>query len=226
MAEQIPLDLPAGRPAASGRAEFFPSPANRLALAAVDAWQGWPEGKLVLAGPPGSGKSHLARIWAAETGALRLGADEVELALATPGATPPATRVAVEDVPRICGDRAAEEALFHLHNRLRAEGGRLLMTGRGSPERWDFALPDLASRVRAAQLAELGAPDDALLSAVLVKLFADRQLAPHPRLIRWLVPRIERSFAAAQQVVVALDARALATGRALNVELAREVVAD
>ena len=219
-ARQIPLDLP-GR-AATGREEFFVSQANEAALAALDAWPRWPGGKQVLSGPEGSGKTHLAHVWADASGALVVPAAALEEGqvprLADHG------RVAVEDVPG--APPAAERALLHLHNLLAARGGSLLMTGRGAPQGWGVALPDLASRIEAAGVARLEAPDDALLAALLVKLFADRQVQAQPSLVAWLLPRMERSFAAAQRIVARLDALALAEGRPVSRTLAARVLAE
>ena len=121
---------------------------------------------------------------------------------------------------------AAEEALFHLCNRLAAGGGSLMVSGREPPGRWPLALPDLASRLAAAPVARLEPPDDALLAAVLVKLFADRQLAVAPGLIGYLVGRIDRAFAAAEATVARLDAAGLARHRPITPRLAAEVLRD
>ena len=216
--EQLPLGLPVR--AATGREAFLVAEANLQALARIDAWRDWPEGKLALAGPPGAGKSHLAAVWAAETGATLLtGPDLPEAGKVDPRA------VVVEAADRVAGAAEAERRLLHLHNRVTAEGGRLLLVGRAPPARWPVALPDLASRLAATALARIGPPDDALLAAILVKLFEDRQIAAPPALVTWLVPRMERSFAAAERLVAALDARALATGRPIGHKLAREVLA-
>lgn len=218
MPRQLTFDLPA-RPAL-GRADFFVSPANALALAALEAPGGWPAGKLLLIGPEGAGKSHLARVWAGAEAAEVVAASD----LAARPTLPQARAVVVEDADRIAGDRGAETALFHLHNLVLAEGGRLLITARSAPGRWPLVLPDLASRLQASATARLGPPDDALLAAVLVKLFADRQIAVPPTLIPWLVARMERSFAAADATVAALDAAALALGRPIGLALARSVL--
>ena len=173
-------------------------------------------------GPEGSGKTHLAHVWAEGSGARVVEAEalrEAEVpALAEHG------RVAVEDVPRAGAE--AHRALLHLHNLLAARGGSLLLTGRGAPPLWGVALPDLASRIEAAGVARLGAPDDALLAALLVKLFADRQVAASPGLVGWLLPRMERSFAAAQRIVARLDALALAEGRPVSRALAARVLGE
>lgn len=220
MSRQLAFDL-AGRPSFA-RADFRVSQANALALRAVEGWADWPLGKLALVGPAGSGKTHLAHVWAAEAGAAVLpGAALVAAdlpALAARG------RVAVEDAAAVAGDGAAERALFHLHNMVLAEGGRLLLTARAAPARWAVALPDLASRLAATATAVLEPPDDALLAAVLAKHFADRQLTVAPGLIEWLVLRMERSLEAARDVVARLDARALAEGRAITPRLAAEVL--
>ncbi len=217
---QLTFDLPV-RPAL-GREDFFVSPANALAVAALGRWRDWPGGRMVLSGPEGAGKTHLAHVWAAETGAAIVAAAELR------GADLPvlaAHAAVVEDIDRIAGQQAAETLLFHLLNMATEAGGPLLLTGTGRPARWPFALADLASRVQAAPVASLDAMDDALLSALLAKLFADRQLAVSPSVISWMVRRIERSFGGAQRAVAALDARALAEGRAITRQLAAEVLA-
>lgn len=217
--EQLSFPLP--RLEARGRDAFFVAPSNALAVRQVETWQAWPEGKLVLVGPEGSGKTHLASVWAGLAGAASVGAEglggaDIE-ALA-------ASAVAVEDAHRAAGRRADERALFHLHNLLRQRGHPLLLTAREPPGRWGLALADLRSRLEAAAVAELGPPDDALLGAVLVKLFADRQISPPPRLVDYCLRRMDRSFAAAARIVEALDRRALATGRPIGIQLAAEAL--
>jgi DnaA regulatory inactivator Hda len=221
-ARQLVFDLPV-RPAL-GRDDFFVSPANRLALAQVDAWPAWPDGRLAVCGPGGSGKTHLVHVWAARAGARILpaaSAPRLDLARMPAGAA-----LALEDVDRI--DRATragtEEALFHLLNHLAAGGGSVMVTGRTPPAQWDVALPDLASRLRAAPVARLDPPDDALLSAVLVKLFSDRQLDVAPDLISYLLARMERSFEAAENLVTRLDHAGLARQRPITQRLAAEVL--
>ena len=219
MSRQLAFDLPARDEMT--RAAFFVSPVNALALAAVDGWRDWPGGKMLLVGPAGSGKTHLAHLWAAETGASLIAA--ADLAGADLPALAAADRVAVEDADALAGDRAAETALFHLHN-LVLPAGRLLMTATRPPRDWGLVLPDLMSRMQAAPVTRLEPPDDALLSAVLVKLFADRQIAVAPNLIPYLVARMPRSIGAARGLVAALDARALAEGRPITRALAAEIL--
>ncbi len=217
---QMAFDLPAVP--AHDRANFFVTPANAAALAAIEGWAGWPAGRLLLTGPAGSGKTHLAHVWA-----LSAGAPIVPAAALRAGDVPQLAaggRVAVEDADAAAGQPAAEAALFHLHNHLAEVGGGLLLTARRPAAEWPLALPDLASRMQALPVARLERPDDALLAAVLVKLFADRGVAVKPSLIGWLLRRMERSLAAAGALVAALDARALAEGRPVSRALAAEVL--
>jgi chromosomal replication initiation ATPase DnaA len=131
--------------------------------------------------------------------------------------------VAVEDCDTLGGDAAAETALFHLHNLLAERGGALLLTAAVGPRDWGLALPDLASRVQAAGLVRLEPPDDALLSALLLKQFADRQISVSPALVDWLVPRMHRSGAEVRRIVSALDARGLAEKRPVTRALAQDM---
>lgn len=219
MSRQLAFDLPLKQ--AQGREDFFVAPANALALATLDAPQGWPGRRMLLIGPEGAGKSHLAQIWADAEGALLLAATD----LAEADIPTLATRaVVLEDAEALAGNPEAEEALFHLYNLAQAEGGTLLLTARMPPRDWGIVLPDLASRMQALASVRISPPDDALLTAVLVKLFNDRQLTVAPQLIDWLVTRMDRSLATARRLVAALDARALAEGRKISRQLAGEVL--
>jgi chromosomal replication initiation ATPase DnaA len=216
--EQLIFDLPAHP--AMGRADFIKAPCNATALAAVSDWGRWGGGRLALCGPASSGKSHLARIFAQESGAATLLAETLE-----PAMVPDLPdRVVIEDADRLFGKITSQEALFHLYNDLGARGGRLLITGLATPSQWPIVLPDLASRVQAMSLAKLGPPDDELLGALLAKLFHDRQIRPPEKLIPYLLPRMDRSFAAAHRLVAELDHRALSEKRPLNTALAGEVL--
>lgn len=215
MAEQLSFDLPAIP--ALGREDFFVAPSNAMAVAMIDAGAGWPGGKLVLTGPAGAGKTHLAHAWASQTGARIVPAkglreDQVPDLAAGP--------VVIEDVPEIADDLPAQKALFHLHNLALANGQALMMTGRPAPNLWALSLPDLQSRVQAATHIALEAPDDSLLAVVLAKLFSDRQILPRPDVIPYLVSRMDRSFAAAAEIVDQLDRMALAESRTLSRALA------
>lgn len=219
MAEQLGFDLPSMP--ALGRADFMVAPSNAIAVAMIEGWQDWSGRKLVLTGPEGAGKTHLTHVWAALSGAKVVAAnalDEARIPALVDGC------VAVEDVPEIAQNPEAQTALFHLHNLVLAEGHSLLMTGSAAPNNWQLELPDLASRINGTQAARLDAPDDALLTAVLAKLFADRQIIAKPDLISYLTRRIDRSFAAARSVVAALDAASLAQKRPITRALAATVL--
>ena len=221
--EQLVFDLPT-RPA-QGRDDFFVAESNALAVAMLDQWPDWATGKLALVGPRASGKSHLVEVWAARSGGVIV--PIADIANADIEALTEAGAVAVEDVDGtadLANQTQTEEALFHLHNALKSAGGTLLVTGIEPPSRWPIALPDLASRLNAAEVAVLDAPDDTLLSVVLVKMFADRQIEVTPDLIQYLLPRIDRSFEAARQIVETLDRAGLSKKRAITPRLAGEVL--
>ena len=217
--EQLSLALP--RLDARGRDDFMVSPANATALALLDQWPDWPDRRLALVGPEGSGKSHLAAIWAAEAGARVLPAAGLAARDAPALAQAP---LVVEDADRGAAGGVDEAALFHLWNACAAAGRGLLLTGRTPPSDWPVALPDLASRLASLTPARIGDPDDALLSVVLLKLFADRQIAVRPAIIGYLLPRMERSFAAAQALVARLGATSLPRGVPLIAALARDLL--
>lgn len=224
MAEQLTFDLPSRE--ALGRDAFFVSPANAVALASVDQTEFWPSGKLALIGPAGAGKTHLAHVWASDHDAIIVPGDS--LAAADIPALAQRKYVAVEDADRLAAratPAGTEEALFHLHNLLLAEGGRLLITARTAPNHWPLKLPDLASRLQGTSVVTLDAPDDALLGAILYKQFEDRQIAVPATLIPWLIKRMERSAEAAQLTVQRLDKIALREGKPITRTLAAQVLA-
>lgn len=215
MIRQLAFDLPSSE--AMTREYFFVAPSNAVALQAVEGWQDWPGRKQMIVGPEGSGKTHLAHVWATLAEAVILSAEGLAT---TDIASLSGRAVVVENTDRIGG---AEAQLFHLHN-LVTTSGALLLTARTPPRDWGLALADLKSRMQATPIATLDGPDDTLLSAVLVKLFADRQVAVPPNLIPYLVSRMPRSIGAARGLVAALDARALAAGRPITRALAGELL--
>ncbi|KMW56427.1 Chromosomal replication initiator protein DnaA [Candidatus Rhodobacter oscarellae] len=218
MSEQLTLNLPSEP--ALGRGDYFIAPSNAAAVEAIQSWHDWPQGKMLLVGPARSGKTHLAHVWAAMVGARIAPAAEVPGQVEALAAGP----IAVEDADRIAGDRAAEEALFHLHNLALQNGAPLLITAATPPARWDLSLPDIKSRLQGTGMVSLDAPDDQLLAAVLVKLFADRQIALDADLLPYLMIRMERSFAGAGRLVDALDQAALAQKRRITKALAGPVL--
>jgi chromosomal replication initiation ATPase DnaA len=218
--DQLAFDLPFR--AALGRGDFFVSATNAQALAALDGWQDWPGAKMVLVGPAAAGKTHLAHVWAEITGAVLHSATTLASADIATLATAPA--VVIEDCEALPHHKGSQTALFHLHNMLATRRAPLLMTAATAPRDWGLTLPDLASRVQAAPLTRLDAPDDALLAAVLIKLFADRQISVTPALIAYLLPRMERSFDAARALVATLDGAALARGTGVTRALAATVL--
>ncbi|WP_050602889.1 DnaA ATPase domain-containing protein [Ruegeria sp. 6PALISEP08] len=218
MAQQLSFDLPAKT--ALGREDFFVSPSNALAVAMISATS-WPGNKLVLSGPAGAGKTHLAHVWAAETGGRIIQAADLRYDDVPDLARKP---IAVEDVPMVAGGLEQQKTLFHLHNLVLAEGHALLMTGRLAPKFWELPLADLQSRVEGAHHVALDPPDDALLGAVLAKLFVDRQLNPGPEVIAYLVKHMDRRFETAANVVAQLDHLALAEKRDITRALAVRVL--
>jgi len=211
-------------PPALGPEDFIVADSNREAAEWVARWPGWPAPVLALHGAAGAGKSHLLGIWARRAGARRLAGEAV--AAADPAGLAAAGAVALDDAERVAGDAAAERVLFHLYNLLKEAGGFLLLAAREPPARWPIALPDLASRLRAAPAVGLGEPDDVLLAQVLAKLFADRQLAVGPEIVQAMLARMERSFAEARRLVAAIDAASLAQGRSITLPLVRGVLAE
>lgn len=210
-------------PPASSREDFLATSANRDALAMLDAPARWPQGRLLLIGGPGSGKTHLAGFWAAERDAqvtqgwtlTPANADEL---------VPAGGALVIEDADEIGGNGVAEQGLFHLWNLAGARHARLLISARSAPRDWGLGLPDLRSRLETAAQAVLGPPDDALLPAVLVKLFADRQLQVPPEVIDWLCLRMERDLDLARRLVAAMDRESLAGRRGITRRLAAELL--
>jgi chromosomal replication initiation ATPase DnaA len=213
---QLTLDLP--HRAALGAEDFLVSACNLTAVRLIDDWPRWPGNVQLLIGPPQSGKTHLGRVWQALSGAESLDpALDVDLIDAMEEGTP----LVVEDADRL---PYVEKALFHLLNLAREKQLYVLLTARSTPSRWGSALPDLASRLNAVPVVEIGAPDGALLRTVMLKHFADRQLAIDPKVLEFLALRIDRSLAAAAAAVEAVDRAALASGRKISRQLVIEAL--
>ena len=200
------------------REDFIAGASNAAALALIERWPDWPDRVMVLVGPEGSGKSHLASIWAAASGARFLAARSLtQTDLAAAFAT---GALVVEDLSPAGLD---ERALFHLLNLAREEGAYMLLIARSAPGGWTVGIRDLGSRLRALPVVAMAPPDDVLLRALIVKLAADRQLAVDAGLVSYLVNRIERSFAAARAAVVRLDQEAMRQQRPVTRALAAEL---
>jgi chromosomal replication initiation ATPase DnaA len=201
------------------RDNFLEGPANGAGIALVDAWPEWPNRIMLLVGPEGSGKSHLAAIWAEQAGARSTAAHALAPA-SVPGALATGALV-VEDLKSADFD---ERALFHLMNLAREDEAYVLITARVPPAALEIELRDLRSRLRAVPVVSLLPPDDHLFRALIVKFCADRQLAVDEAVVSYLATRIERSYAAARQTVELLDSEALRLGRPATRALAAELL--
>ncbi|MGH1414317.1 MAG: chromosomal replication initiator DnaA [Pelagimonas sp.] len=221
LVEQLQIPLPVLT--ALGRDDFFVSESNAIAVALVEGWENWPSRKMVLNGPAGSGKTHLAHVWAKKSGARIVAAQGLEYADIPQLAQ---GSICVENVDQIAGNMHAEEALFHLHNLVLEQGHSLMITGAAAPNLWPLSLPDLHSRIMGAQSAALSGPDDMLLSALLVKLFADRQIVPASDVIPYLLRQMPRSYHAARTIVDKLDRASLTRPSGVNRPLAIQILAE
>lgn len=209
------LSLPLDPRPAYGRDDFLVADCNRDALAWIEAWPRWLGPLAVLAGPEGSGKTHLAHIWCRVAGARMVAASRLDLDVAA------GMRLAVEGI-----DRAPDDAvLLHALNRVAEAGGHVLATARVAPGYWRGRLPDLVSRLRAAPLVEIGRPDDGLITAVLLKLLRDRQVEVRGEVVEYLLRHMERSLEAARRTVAEADRLALAERRPITIPLLRRVLA-
>ena len=219
-AGQIPLDFVLPKRRARGRDDFIVSSSNADAVKLIDKWRAWPDGRMALTGPEGAGKSHLAHVWMDAASGEKVNAADIREedvpTLVACGA------VVVEDVDRIAPN--AEAALFHLLNYANAEGGRLLLTGRAAPNLWPVETPDLASRLRGLPHVSIEAPDDALMSGLLARHLANRQLRVAPDTIAYLAARIERSAASVADAAAKLDAASLAEGKGITKPFARKAL--
>lgn len=214
---QLILDWP--HQPSFAREDFLSAPSNREALNAIDRWPEWPGRMLLLAGPEGSGKSHLAAVWARTSGAAvvyggNIGEDNGQPCIQ-------GSALLIEDADRV-GD--AEERLFHLINSALQAHAWVLLTGRRGPDLWELKVPDILSRLRLAPVVRLGAPEVELTEAVLFKLFSDRQLQVEPHVVAYIATRIERSLGAARRVVALLDREALAKGGRVTRTMAGELM--
>ncbi len=218
--KQLAFDLE-HRPAL-GEDDFLIAPCNAEAVAWIDRFPDWPSQALVISGQIGAGKTHLARVFMAKVHAVEISSQTLRNNAAP--VLPVAAAVVIEDADALADDIVAEEALFHLYNQAKEHNTALLLTAKSPASRWPIKLADLSSRLRTASSIEISGPDDALLAAILVKLFADRQITIDHAVLDYVVPRIERSFAALQEFVAMADKKALEDKRRVTVPLARAVL--
>ncbi len=207
------LRLPLCRAPSDRREDFIVSSGNAAAVAALDGWRSWIDGRLALIGPEGSGKTHLARAWARKADAVIFESGQIDVA-AVRGRT-----VLLEDVDR----RPADAAVFHLINMTNSQAP-VLFTGRTPPNLWPTEVPDLRSRLNALMVAQLESPDDSVLEGVLNKFFRERNIRPDADVIPYLTRRIERSVPAAYAAVTLIDEAAAGGKREVTRALAREVL--
>jgi len=216
---QLTFDLP--RRTALSRSHFLVAGCNASALGWIDRWPGWPTRALVLHGPAGCGKTHLAHLWRERTSAVLLSGETLDDGAIVRLVAERRDQVAIDNA-----DRAPEQPLLHLYNFCLESQGNVLIIARHPPALWQIGLHDLRSRLLAAFTVEVGPPDDALLGAVLVKHFADLQISVGPEIIAYLIKRMERSFAAVADIVARLDASALREQSAITIPLARKILAE
>ena len=218
---QLILDL--GHRPALGRADFLVSECNSDAVAWVDRWPAWPGPGLVIWGPAASGKSHLGQVWRARADAPTVTADDLDQR-EPPELIGDSGAVYFDGADRVAGNPKRERLALHLYNLVAGQRGHILFSARTPPARWQLGLADLSSRLNALPAARIAPPDDAVLGAVLLKLFADRQLQVGVELIQFAVTHMERSFEAAERLVAAVDSAALAARRRVSLNLLREVL--
>jgi len=219
--QQMPLDL--GHRTALGRQDFLVATNNQDAVAWIDLWPEWPAPSLILYGPVASGKTHLGAVWAERSSAICVKASSINEDVIRDIADMK-HHVIIEDGDALIGNLAGEKGLFHLYNIFKEEQRSFLLTLKEPPVRRTFALPDLASRLRAAPSVAIREPDEDLLSAVLIKHFSDRQIRVGAEALNYILPRIERSFEAVRDLVEEADNRAMAQQRKISIPLLREIL--
>lgn len=219
--EQIPFDL--GNRTALGRHDFLVATNNQDAVAWIDLWPEWPAPCLVLYGPVASGKTHLGAVWAEQSAAVCVKAADINEDVIHDIADMN-HHVIIEDGDDLIGNIVGEKGLFHLYNIFKEEQRSILLTLQEPPVRRSFALPDLASRLRAAPSVAIREPDEALLGALIVKLFNDRQVRIGVDVLQYILPRIERSFEAVRDLVEQADQKALIEKRGITIPFVREIL--
>ncbi len=216
--KQLPLEF-AFR-TAQGRQDFLVSAANADAVAWLDKWPNWAGHFMLLTGPVGCGKTHLTHVWGAQSEALRIDSDDLNAIDISELHKLTQSNVILENVEK----GIDENKFFHLYNLIKENGTYLLMTSRFNIPEWEIKLPDLVSRLGTVQIARIGEPDDVLFASILLKLFSDKQIQVTPDVVQYLVTRLERSFAAALNIVTSLDSLSLAEKRKITIPLVKSVL--
>ncbi len=221
--EVLPPPMEFSAAASFNAADFVRSDCNAEACDAVLLEDGWPDGRLILTGPARCGKTHLAHIWSQAAKARILSCGD----LAEPGIAAAArgAAAAVLNADRSAGNSEQEAGLFHLCNAAAESGGLLLLTSRRDPALWTVRLADLKSRAQGSRCVSVGSPDDRMLRALIIKLAADRQISVAPNVADYILPRMERTFEAAEALVAEIDRRCLAKGRGISRTAAAESLA-
>lgn len=213
MRTQLPFDFPID--AIYRSEDYIQFPENRVLFESLMAWPEKRDHALLLVGPSGSGKSHLAHIWRERVGGRCLNAGD------SIGDLVAGNHVLIEDIDQL---QDAEDWLFHLLNWAKEAGCHVLLTAQLGPGRLPIALDDLASRLKALQTLVIAPPTDGQLATVLQKLLSDRQVIVAPRVIEYILPRMQRSMAAVRWMAAALDQTALQEKRAITIDLARAIL--
>jgi len=216
MSEQLSFKLPIK--VARERDAFFVSDANKNAVKTLENTESWPQGKMILLGPKACGKSHLLEIWLSENTAQKI--DPLR-DFNQPGS---GAKIIVDNLQELAGITTAETRLFHLHNHLQFTGGKLLMASNIAVRQAGFRLPDLLSRLEGTSCAKIEWPDDALLHAVLLKAFMDRQLSPQPAVLAYILKHMDRSFDAISDIVTKLDIQSMSTKKPITKAMAANIL--
>jgi len=215
-AEQIPFDIPLRE--AFEAEDYLVTASNAAAVGWIDRWPNWGDSHcVILHGTAGCGKTHLSHVWQQKSGAVRARLDQITF-------SENHDNLIVEDIDKDIQSPPFQEKLFHLYNWQKEKGGMLMLTARAHPNDWLLSLPDLSSRMLASMILEIGPPDDELLTAVIVKQFMDRQINVPIEVVQYLIPRIERSFEAARDIVSKIDILALVRKRKITIPLIRELL--
>jgi DnaA regulatory inactivator Hda len=218
--KQIPMEF-AFR-SALGREDFLVTEQNKAAITWIDNWPNWPDPFLLVVGPKGAGKSHLAQVWAKNSNAIILQSSDLQDLDINALTQLASQNIILEDIDA----QTAEQPFFHLYNLVKENARFLLMTSRQNTRDWDIQLPDLKSRLGAIQIAKIGQPDDGLFAAILVKLFTDRQITVAPDVIQYLIMRLERSFSSALETVTMIDSLSLSEKKRITIPLVKRVLEE